>query len=702
MSAIAIREQVINEDVLGLYELGEKSPLWEAYPQAFERMFALPNDIDEDHQETEADRLYPKPKQRLSWDWYVSERWTPAGVAKKHSTEKKLYDLLFGDSPHRLVYFHGHTGSGKSTLLRYFFTYFLPEVKQLPRSRLAKLVPLKIPLSYMTADELEREWDARVFDFLYREFPELGTEQFLRNVARHISYPIDGLERTLEMGSDGELQPEGHPPRFVKDVESRIRATLKAIDATSVVKWLAEDISVVKGLSVGKLFNRKVVQVLANHYGYEFVLIVDNIDELPSDIQTEICRLVGERMRAYAAYPRVKFIIATRDNFLEPVMSETLQVTRRFHHRLLSLPPLPFGDVLRTRKRVFFDPLRGAGAGRIKLDEWVGAQVGYVDEFIEAVIGTFDNVKKLTELYKLSNHSTRRMLDLVRAVFESPRVDRELVVRTIRAATGDGAAIRQEAGEEFVATNRIIDALVRGSNRLVALKGRIQLPNIYYAGAANHYSSTLCRPFLMAMVFSEDTISYKELEGNLSDLGHRSGVVATAAQKLLEMQIIFSAQGFRLLKGPRERARMVFEHRELPFGRYLLYDLGASLRYLQAMGYITPMSPAHRERIVVAEKVGDPVEEFRDRIGSAAALYHQIRSDMRAQIRYVEEHGERDRLERILDRYGLPDLLENIRARVTSELKRIAGTEPKLVSGLIFAKLFPKLVVEAKDELAHE
>ena len=674
-----------------MYDLREVSPIWQAYTEAFGALFS-PNIIDESEVEIEAERLYPH-RQEISWDWYVRARCVFDRRSDDHFIERILGDYLFGEDPRRLIYLHGHTGAGKSTLIRYFFAYYIPFVFRLNPARLAKLVLVKIPLSYMNGHDIELEWDARVCDFLYREFPELESPIFLQNLARHILYPSNGMGRSLVMGPDGVLRAEGYTARFINDVEARIQRTFSSVDPESVISWLDDDISPVKGLSVGKLFNSNVIQLLAAHYNYEFVFIVDNIDDIPSEIQFETCRLVKQKMQAYAPYANTRFIIATRDNFLEPVMTETLPISAQFHHSILRLPPLPFGDVLRLRKTVFFDPLREKGDRCVRLQSRIFIQVEYLEDFLEAVFTTFDNVQQLTQFYRLCNNNTRRMLDIVRTAFESPHIDIQLLSDAIRAATKEGESVRKAVAQKFAASHRVVDLLVRGTNRIIDVKSKIHLPNIYFSGSANHYSSTLCRPFLLAMVVNESSISYTIIEKNLLALGHPKELIASAAQSLLNMQLVFSAQGFRLPQDREGREKMVFEHRDLPFGRYLLYELANSLVYLQGMAYVTPLEVSFRNRIVLAEKVGDPVAEVRDRIGAASALYQQLSKDVLAQIQFINSNSECDRLWVLFGKYGLGEIISEIREHIIEELTRIAKSNPELVHGISFSNFFPKIKV---------
>lgn len=690
MPRLTRRKQPIPEHILDYFESPRKSTIWEAYGPGFEAVFREPYGIDEDRRGADAEKMYSRHVAPLDWSWYETKRLRTEGITGSHFSESLLFNALYGEFPQRLVYFHGHTGVGKSTLLRYFFSHYVPNHANWDEGRLDRFVPVKIPLAFYDPRELEHEWDDRVFMFLYNEFEELTQEPFIRNVARHLAYPVESSKRELILSDSGELVPEGFRPGFVRDTENRINSTFVGIDRKSVVDWLRTKIAVIEDLPLGVLFNRSVIQVLARYYGYEFVFAVDNIDDLPSDIQSEICRLVSIKMRAYTPYPTVKFIISTRDNFLEPILSETFPVAQRFHHMMLDLPPLPFGLVLSRRKTSFFDPLMDKASKTIELSGGVTVRVEHIDTFIDAVFSVFDNVKPITDLHQLSNHSTRRMLDIVRSVFESPHIEVGLVADIARASTREPKVDVGDLATKFISINRIVDSLVRGTNRLVARKEKATLPNIYFSGFGRHYSSTLCRIFILSIVVTDEEISYEDLEKHLLALDHPPDTITAAVANLLQMRLVFSSQGFQLRKDRVERKLQMLERRELPFGEYLLDHLGVSLRYLQGMAFVTPMEAEFRKQVVVPEELGGEVEEFRSRILAASALYRQIDADLSAQLMFIRQAGEgAERLARLMDRYGLRDIADNIHDAIRSELHAIGRRSPTLLTGINISDLFP-------------
>ncbi len=691
------RSQKMNEELLKQYNL-PKSFIWNAFPEAFEKLFRSPNGIDEDHVDDEAERLNCLPNGELNWDWYVPYRLNSKKITSKYSSEEKIYSNLFSDDPKRLIYLHGHTGCGKSTLIRFFFTHYLSKIKKLSDERLSKMVTVKIPLSFFNIDALEAEWDDRVTNFLYKEFSELEDEKFIKNLARFIAYPIDNKNRFLRMNEHGILEAVGHASRFSKDIEQKV-ASLKSIDAVSVWKWINSTFKIVKNLTIGSGFNKKIIQLLAKHYKYEFFFVVDNIDDIPESIQFEICRLVNSKMRAYTPYPLIKFIIATRDNFIEPIMSETLPIARQFHQNLEALDPLPFGEVLRARKRTLFDPMITSKSQMINISKSISMTVNHIDKFLIYVFRAFDNHEKLTDLYMLSNHSTRRMLDIVKSLLESPHYERELKYEIAISSTSDGKEIRKNTAMNMISIDRLIDSIVRGTNRLVAIRSRSYLPCLFCSSKANHFSSTLCRMFILSIINNEDSISFYDLFNMLKELGHKSVTIDKSIQDLLKMQLIFSTKGFYIPSDIQKRNQMLLEEGELLFGQYLLYDLSCSLRYFQAMGYVTPLEPKYSELIIISEEIGNSIDDFSDRMTSAKALYNQILYDFIKQRNFVENIEDQEykkRMFRVIERYSLFEIIEHIRVNLTRELYRIIKKNPDMKEGLEIEKIFPKFLYHLK------
>jgi len=312
MASRIIRQQRVDEIVLEQYEL-PPSALWAAYEDGFTAMFRQPETEGAVvGQMTRAVRLYKLGAEEKNWDWYVSTRLSVSGgTGQSLDAEKALFDRLYGEASERLVYLHGHTGVGESTFLSYFFSEYVPRRSGWSTEGLRHFVPTKVPLAFPTAARLEEQWDEAVYEYLYVQFAELEQMTFLRNLARHISYPRDGSGRYLRRGDDGELEGVGYSAKFVQDVEGRINQTLKRVDKASVHKWLRDEISTIPNQSAGELFNRPVIQVLSEYYGYQFTFVVDNIDDLPSEIQTEVCRLIHAKMLAYYPYPGIRFVIST-------------------------------------------------------------------------------------------------------------------------------------------------------------------------------------------------------------------------------------------------------------------------------------------------------------------------------------------------------------------------------------------------------
>jgi hypothetical protein len=691
MASRIIRQQRVDEIVLEQYEL-PPSALWAAYEDGFVAMFHHPEtETAVAGQTTSAVRLYTPGAEEKNWDWYVSTRLSVSGgKGESLHAEEALFDRLYGETSARLVYLHGHTGVGKSTFLSYFFSEYIPRRSAWSTEDLRHFVPTKVPLAFPTAARLEEQWDEAVYEYLYAQFAELEEMQFLRNLARHISYPRDGSGRHLRREANGELGGVGYSEKFVQDVEGRIHQTLKHVDKASVHKWLQDEISTLSSQSAGELLNRPVIQVLSEYYGYRFTFVVDNIDDLPSEIQTEVCRLIHAKMLAYYPYPGIRFVISTRDNFLEPVYTQTFPASQGFHEHLFELAPLPFADVLRARKGAFFDPIAKGTRGQVYLDAAKRIGVRDIDGFIDSVALAFNNTDTLVGLHRLANHNVRVMLDLVKLTFQSPHLTKGLLADVATAATHAGAGNRAEVAGAFVAENRILDAVVRGRNALVEVRGKSLLPNVFDSGSERHYSSTLTRLFVMALVWADGVISYPAAQDILSALGHPEQTVTAAISDLLRMKVVFCSRGFLLHEAPEERAKQTLEHRDLPLLGSLLEEVAGALRYMQAVAYVTPLESQFLGRVVVPSTVGDEVTEFRSRVAAASALYDQVRADLRAQLGFIAASSDRARLERICGRYGFVEVVDNIRATAVRHFNNIQSQHLK--AGMTAAELFPRVI----------
>jgi len=267
----------------------------------------------------------------------------------------------------------------------------------------------------------------------------------------------------------------------------------------------------------------------------------------------------------------------------------------------------------------------------------------------------------------------RKMIDIVKAIFRSPQIDYEMLKKIIIQSSRDGQEDPDYVAKPFIASNRIIDILVRAANILVATKSMSILPNIYFSGGnKDHYSSTLCRIFILCIVNTGENISYLDLEKKLLEFGYPLETIIKTVNDLCEMQIIFSNLGGSLrFDDPDTLKKQKLQKRDLIFGEFFLDHIAPSLRYMQRMSYITPLSDKFYSLVKIPNRIDEDLEDFEDRVECASALYKQVKLDMENQIKYIKKMPNSDELFRYFTYHGLHYIVDDIHEYIIKDLERI-------------------------------
>jgi len=693
MQIINTRRPPLEDAQLPLYETEQVSPIWEAYQPAMEAMF--------DKREKDAEIgiaesnicIYKYGEPAIDWSWYVNQRYDANRFSRVHEKEEQLYKIIFLNDGDPTIHIHGHMGVGKSTILYYFFKHYIPYVKKWDANELEHLIPVMVSMKYANVEVLEKNWNKRVTDFLYDRFPEMTNKAFLFEVARSI-YP-----KRLK-GENGDLLEtvDEKDRDFVKDTEFRIKAALERIDRATVPYRINELFE--RNGDTGQ-FNCKAIILLAMKYNYRFIFIVDNLDPLPDEMQQEISRLVKDKIRSYQETKNIKFIITARESFFDTTRRETYSISFGEQTQMLNIPSLSFASVLKQRKTAFFDPKREVGKELvINVENGISVKLANPERFIEKVFERFDNVNNLTNLHMLANKNIRAMLSLVGMVLKSPHLTREEIGIIVEQATQKNERMTMEERnisetdlDRYVHKYRMIDALLRSTNHLVAKveDPYLRTPNVYLSSTMDHFTSTLTRLFVIAIINARKEILYNDLLNQLSDLGHEPSLIKKAVEDLMEFSVLFTNRGLRVEDNEEKRAGQKLEKRDLPYSDFLLEEIAPSLRYMQAMAFVTPMEDKYVKMVEVPKTISTGIKGFNIRLKAAAALYQQVRDDMASQIDYVNSHRDKARLTRIMERYSFQRIIDGIRENVRFDFEDIKKHSPTLVAGIDFEDLFPPL-----------
>ncbi|MCD4829338.1 MAG: hypothetical protein K8R90_07945 [Candidatus Cloacimonetes bacterium] len=709
---MSIRNKKANQATLRSYQTKIKSPIWEAYSNAFEGMFKdLQNNNRLDLSPLSHERSNNGFERNFSWDWYVPHTEATISLRKGHSShheddlkrwtnsEESFFDILFEKNT-RLVDVIGYTGLGKSTFLHYFFLKYLPDkvdsesgVEENSIVDLNKLAVVNIPLIFTSVEAIMGEWNSEVNNFLWTRFSELSTKVFWKSLLRSNLYLHHDFEFEV-VNDELKVRPPTDPNLvdYYQDSEELVNSIDNRRNTKNSFKKWYRDLSTWRSTEydIGYDMNLQIIRMLSKYFGYTFLLIIDNIDQVHKMQQDRILEIIQLKMRLYQDYKNVKLIIAVRDSFYEPVLSNTYVASYGRNRKPFHLPAMNLRIVLEIRKERLFDPLKG-NCSRMSIVNNTEVEVSNVDNFLEALFMFFDDAAdNYHELYQLANYNIRRMLKIVQYYIESPHMSLPLIhdISRLSMTCPPNRTETKQIVHKLLSFERLVDVLIRHSNYLVDIKSDSLMPNLFNSGSAEHFSSTLTRLFTIWIVNRESSVSVDEVIANLESFGHGKAAIEREINKLLEMQLIFSNMGNDIANNPKRRNQML-ETRDLPCGRYIINHVIGSLYYIQRYAYITPMRSDLLEDVYLPESSSEKID-FKKRMMGASALYKQLESDFINQYEFVAGYQKENPQCRVLNKfnyYGFFQIIKQIHSQIefTCADLQLLFKEDKLDS----AQLFP-------------
>jgi len=362
--------------------------------------------------------------------------------------------------------------------------------------------------------------------------------------------------------------------------------------------------------------NRKRLHQLVDE-GKMIVIVWDNVDQCPRDIQTKCLQLAHHKLKWI---PQQKIIVPVR-NYTFARAQKELTITGYDYTSIRHSPP-PMDGILRLRAGLARSAMERSFGGETTIDlgGGVAVTVAHGEAFLNKVLDDLSEQRIAQAREQLSNGSIRFQLDLARYALRSPYLTRELVLDALRRYFED-----QEADHVLVPYHLFLEGILTGGMdqcyRIFSFEDAL-LINMFDAGEPGAYFNTLNRHHVADMVSRTNLgMRVDELISQLSALGHSRECTEATLREFLASGILWSEDGSA--EDFPDRISRVLPTESV---RYYLGEVMMSLAYLQHMGLVTPLEEQNQNRIEMWH-VGHEKSTFLQRMRSAEALLRQIAMD---------------------------------------------------------------------------
>jgi len=614
------REPIVDEASLEKNKL-PTNPIFRAFKAEFSLIFANYNGLPvHEHQKA----------------WYVFERWDTElerDVPEWDSPEARLIEFLkrpVENGPRDIRVIYGGTGCGKTTFLNHLFSDYLV-VRE--HDLAERLFVLRIDLGEagLNAGDMEEDIDSRTHRELNKQFPWLEKKP----------HCFDMWLDEAPWDSDFYRELWSDLPK------SRVqREQLKWIKRQREHPRLGR-----KNKTPYGNFNRVRLNYLAKSFGRQVVIIWDNIDQAPLDVQTNALHIAVHKK---AWIPDVKIIIAVRPYTIPLLAAEDPASAYRYSDQPLYPPTVH--KVLEKRAESTFAAMRENGSERkIDLDNMT-ITIAHGEAFLRTVLQSFHDRQKEALLCRLTNNNVRKQLDFVDAIIRSRYMSSVNVLDVLHSFYTSKTMVLQ------IPAHEVLEALICGGYAF-RHPGTSLVENIFDCGERRGHRSTLLLHRILEVVRQYASgVECNSMIRILGILGYDSSAVLRCVDRLVRNGMAYRER--RRISSARSSEVISIS----TAGNYYLTDLMYRLIYLQHMAMVTPLSDDLREGLTPWG-----IHEFSLRVSSAARLLEQISRDEYSEFCYVSKNG--DRALQIYNELGFGALACQLAVHALRELERIEKSE---------------------------
>jgi hypothetical protein len=615
----------INDTDLKSFYGNNYNSLWEALKDQFEEIFT---NRSKHNEASPRERLIPDilftgnkltlvkeiVRSSTGWDWYVKERISPYLkdlVIERKLPENQLLEFLDQNknkNTKQILLIHGDTGHGKTTFIINFFKNWLPR----NNPELAeKLCVIRISISHTTSgNDLEDDFDHQVRFALNEIADFIYEDKHLLNIAKlDWSYDLEWQNKLLKKYPIGTSEKEK-----IDWVKSSIgRGSIN--DANN--EW--HD------------FNRLAINYLTNVLNWNFVFILDNIDQTPKDFQEKAFVLARHKLDWMTNSKNLYYILCVRSYLINKAEKECICAAWDDKHDIKIYPP-PIDYVLNSRLKYFIAKLPKIVQVRpseyIKHDK-TNIELQVTKEaiviIIQDCIRKFGDVNINLALSLLANYDVRQQLKMVRACLQSPRIN---WYKPFSLLTGSTTPYGINYYELF-------SGIMNQDNTLCPPNDQQFFKNIFSFDQGDHFSCTLNCYYILKLL-SKGAQTIEEIVSTLCLLGHSKGKTMKTIQLLLLANIITSKDGIYI---DEHKIKVIeIDHQNSTIGLVYLEILPFELRYLESMAYLTPLTKELKESLPIPYR-NNMIMDFDNYILATSILLKQIEKDENDQINFAKTNG---------------------------------------------------------------
>jgi hypothetical protein len=670
------------EQIAENFHKGE-SVLWRNAQESLEELFQVRNQedllaghrtvIDPDSQEPLCEALgepstppaaelttFPNPRSGESkssdWGWYCRRRYSPTNSFNIDAPEHELNRLLrlpVTKGTKKVLLVYGGTGHGKTTFLRYFFRKYLPDHDSQLAQHLV-VARLSLGIAGMTLQSLEDDVDNRINGYLNTCFPFLYEETHMLAMAE--------MAATTDTEFFNKLRQE---VSLGETKEQKLQWINAFFGRRSVQPECNNPFAD---------FNRVRISYLTSKFGLKFILILDNIDQMPRAVQEAAFMLARHKLEWVQDVNDVTVILAMRPYLLSRAAKE-LPLAAYQNRYEIPIFPCRIRDVLRKRLRYVVTKLPDEVVFRdASMFDKAGATVTLSKKALFHVLWrwftSLSSVETALSLDRLTNRDIREQLKMIRTILRSPNYD----WLTLGDAVVKGQATRP------ISQSKIVDMLLRGTNAICETQSPDFFLNLFDTGGHRHFANTLNRVYILRLMKYLEVADIDHIASLLAELGHPPCWTKKNIEAMLQANILISLEGQYLGEDKVRTVYFRFEGSTLAtvYSDVLIYEL----YYLQAMAYQTPCHPEFESRIVLPIAFNQDVRLFVDRLGAALQLIRQINRDEETQ---KETLAQSPAAKKVLVDFGLIGIAAEIIKRTREQLIRLeeSGAYAGLYWGLI-------------------
>ncbi|MCX6344992.1 MAG: hypothetical protein NT018_07945 [Armatimonadetes bacterium] len=621
------RERYYSENQISRMHM-ERNTIFQQYQTVFRQMFGDFNGVA---------RLSHQKK------WYVGKRWNSVARCLTNQDDKPEKDMLdfINDndvgSRRNLRLLYGSPGVGKTTFLNHFFNNYLPKEIQRTGQNVLCII-IDCPETCIDVASLEKDVDLR-------------THELLRNLAPW-------------------LEDEPHCMRmWEEEYDFDKPFTIALWSKLSPAETTAEKLKLIAPERNNyQTFNRVRINYLIK-LGYKVILVWDNLDQTPEEMQHAAIRLAVHK-RAWC--PGIKVIISVRATTLPLAMAAMAAAAYRLSDQELFPPDVH--SVLARRADTAIKTIKTASVS-INVAPSANVVIGSPANFFKQVLKSLESRDIEEPLCALSVDNVRMQLKMMEQVLQSPHIPTPLIAEMVRTYYPNS---HDSHNEIRLSWRNFMESLICSEYKYHRKYGNAasMVLNLFESDIPMPaFCNSLCMPRILQMINRHREANVGEVVKMLGILGYPKIEVRKCLVELLSTVLVESPQGMLThIKNDNKSIPEYYRVRCTSAGIYYIKSLIKELVYVQNMSIVTSLEYQFRQNIQPWVDQSSLAAMLEANVYSAAALIAQIHKDEESEMAAIQKSVEG---KKIYDDYGFGTLAFTLVKGCNRSLDNIGRTLAK-------------------------